>query len=139
MSDKDIRTDPKTVATYWAMMGKTGWNHKLRDGLLGVSCQKCSAPSDPPNRTLCSEKGKCPVPDPITMSVAELAEYMMKQCEDIPYIQALAEVLNRPYLGDYGWKHSTPEQRIEAATTARRQKGTTDGESTKEKEISPMG
>ena len=77
----DIRTDPDVLRVYWEMKGVTEFEHteklcKLPDSDFAYRwmCSKCRVDSDD------LHTDDCPIPDPITMSVWELAGFMRDQC-----------------------------------------------------------
>ena len=117
----DPRTDPDVLKTYWEMKGVTEFEHteklcKLPDSDFAYRwmCSKCREDSDD------IDTENCPIPDPITMSVWELAWFMRDQCEaNIPHGKWVVELCQictegkGPIIA-----RSTPEQWIEAATKA---------------------
>ena len=117
----DIRTDPEVLRVYWAMKGQDPYIHRSDVGwqiqMKELRCEKCYG--------LLEEacKAPCLYPDPITMSVCDLAEYMRNQCvkqqQDGEYRKQL--LLMSPWPDDHkDWviSRSTPEHRIRAACKA---------------------
>ena len=106
MRRDDPRLDPKVIATYWAMTGKTEWKHDWRSqdgrGSDPHICWKCK-------RESYTNDSKCLVPDPIPLSVAELAFFMRDQCIAREWTNALLDIK----------AHDSPEKWIKAALTIR--------------------
>ena len=121
MSD-NILTDPEVVQVYWEMKGVTEWGHRLQNIAGMIDCTKCGAVSNPPKRTLCSET--CSIPDPIGMSVGDLAFFMRDKCVKHDRIRKwemfLEELVNCNIT--HAYRMSTPEQWIRAACKAWRMK-----------------
>jgi len=114
------------VNTYWDMMGVTTFKHKWITGFTDFNtrekfsyCAKCEKrvnKGNPLTNARC-----CPIPDHIDKSPAELAEYMMRQCDKAKYINALAVVIKETSrLEGYPIEllMATHEQRIDAAVKA---------------------
>ena len=107
----------ETVKTYWAMMGVAYTKHDIEPVLMAPyplygTCQKCGETN---LKLHCEhEWPSCPIPDPIPLSPAELAEYMMQQCDMNNYRRELFRLI--PPIRSACW--ATPQQRIDAAVKA---------------------
>jgi len=102
----------ETAAVYWDMMGKSVFEHDITykpTCLLGFKahCKKCDKDTE-------EYDYECPVPDPIPLSPAELAEYMMRKCDQDAYIEQLCILTSLTI----SLCMSTPQQRIDAAVKA---------------------
>ncbi len=110
----DIRTDPDVLRVYWEMKGVTEFEHteklcKLPDSDFAYRwmCSKCREDSDD------IDTDPCPIPDPITLPLWELAGFMRDQCDKKIYLDMLCVVLKDMRCTSIA--HATPEQVIEAS------------------------
>lgn len=120
MTETDILKDPLAIKTYWEMMGVTEWEHAYQNpyNLNPTICEKCNIASKT------RHKGPCLIPDPIPLSVGDLAFFMANQCRK--YSKELVKTLNQLWKkqsGSFPFPYwliyiATPEQRIEAACAA---------------------
>ncbi len=121
--------DETTTRVYWQMMGVTEWCHdwtiSTYHGKEEV-CKKCKLfPSHAllmTKEVRVSVSSPCLIPDPITMSVGDLAEYMMRRCIQESLDQEYKEQLEATYFGHTLWM-ATPKDRIRAACVAWEAKG----------------
>ena len=126
----DIRQDPEVMRVYWEMFtqatGMTQWTHKIGRIRAGY-CDKCGKHLDR------LPYGRCEIPDPITMSVADLAFWMRDKCDPEQWEWELVECyfgnqLNMSFAARarVALHQATPKQWIYAAVKAWRQKNASD-------------
>ena len=108
----DIRTDPETLRVYWDMRGMTDDDFmKYPDGQC--SCGDCISNARPGD-LVC-------IPDPITMSIGDLAFWMRDASDREAWEFYLVEEWYRDKYRSFAsnsrhaFQHSTPEQWIDAA------------------------
>ena len=111
---EDIRLDPKVAETYWDMMGCEGYEHDRQNWYdIFEKCSKCGK---------VVVRGKfndlCKIPDPIPLSPAELAEYMMRQCYAMDHFASFRQALYEIIGNNVDVLAATPQQRIDAAVKA---------------------
>ena len=132
MTDKeDIRLRDDVIKTYWAMFNPDAkWMHEYEqlkieatnnDLIEFCRCMKCGVEWTYSTQTgyAPTHNHDCPIPDPIPLSVAELAEFMMRKCDGDKYARHLR--LTVPWLDRGSIQEillATPEQRIKAAVAA---------------------
>lgn len=108
----DIREDPDVIKVFWEMMGKDPYQHNPE--YMVANCYKCGMSSS--NRMgepiEFSNMPACPIPDPITMSIGDLAFFMRNKCDNGKYLDALCEIIFN------GISEATPEEMIRAAVAA---------------------
>ena len=119
----------KTTETYWNMMGVAEFDHILDAigttyGRPTYKCIHCGFVHDDYMSEL-SKTERCTYPDPIPLSLAELAEYMRNACdrECLPWTAELHSVMGHEFpitlwSADQALWKATPKQRIEAAVAA---------------------
>ena len=101
----DIRTDPETLRVYWDMRGMTDDDFmKYPDGQC--SCGDCISNARPGD-LVC-------IPDPITMSIGDLAFWMRDKCDQFTWRHQLALSLKE----EVAMSCSTTTQWILAAVKA---------------------
>lgn len=146
MTDKeDPRLDPDVIKVFWEMRGETEWRHSSKP--IGFAwggpatkvwrCSKCGKTASYSDMI----EDRCTTPDPITMSLGDLAFWMRDKCNSdknfdgtktVDYNRALHSLWVRRYDGIRGragydflwWTRTmvTPEDMIRAACAAWRMK-----------------
>jgi len=127
----DTREDPRVIAVFWAMRGETEWPHdsvqkEVREDSAGLyeirRCIKCDAEwiwhtkygeCDYPTK-------ECKFPDPIGMSIGDLAFWMRDHSDAKAYMREVHRICGMlgANLTDAQIYLLTPTMMIEAATLA---------------------
>lgn len=92
----DIRKDPEVVRVYWEMVGISEYRctprHYNRNGHPDhpdMICKKCSTVYRGFFECLALQPTKCQYPDPIPLSIGDLAFWMKSKCERYVWMNEL--------------------------------------------------
>ena len=110
----DIRQREDVLRVYWEMEGRRCFYHKMESMFIA------SYPS--PSKQRCSKCNKedvhfgddCPIPDPIPLSMGDLAFFMRDKCDSYSIQVCLGQILPEKT----PLSMANPEQWIEAAVVA---------------------